>query len=196
VHLCDNLPRQLESYTEASRELPATSIREQYLDFGLFLIGQLLAAQTKTLADYYMLSPEADWSAFQLSSREGLHNIPLDRLATTAADLRDQLNDDQQTIFSAVVSTVLSGRPAAWYLQGPTGTSKTFLYRTIYTKLRRLGFDVACIASSGITATLLPDSSTAHSHFGIPLELHKDSTSTLRLRSAKFHRLRTTALII
>ncbi|KAJ5751269.1 hypothetical protein N7533_008297 [Penicillium manginii] len=196
VHLCDDLPRQLESYTEAGRELPATSIREQYLDFGLFLIGRLLAAQSKTLADYYMPSPEADWSAFQQSSRDGLHNMPLDRLATTAAELRDQLNDNQQTIFSAVVSTVLGGRPAAWYLQGPAGTGKTFLYRTIYAELRRLGFDVACVASSGIAATLLPDGSTAHSHFGIPLELHEDSTSTLRPRSAKFQRLRTTALII
>jgi predicted ATPase len=136
VHLCDDLPRQLESYTEAGRELPATSTREQYLNFGLFLIGRLLAAQTKTLADYYMLSPEADWSAFQPSSRKGLHNMLLDRLATTAADLRDQLNDDQQTILSAVVSTVLGGRPAAWYLQGPAGTGKTFLYRTIYAELR------------------------------------------------------------
>jgi hypothetical protein len=66
----------------------------------------------------------------------------------------------------------------------------------IYTELRRLGFDIAYITSSGITVTLLPDSSIAYSYFSIPLELYKDSTSTLRLRSAKFRRLRTTALII
>jgi hypothetical protein len=122
--------------------------------------------------------------------------MPLDRLATEAARLRDQLNDDQKVIFSAVVSAVLDSRPAAWYLQGAAGTGKTFLYRAIYAELRRLGFDVGCVASSGIAATLLPDGSTAHSHFGIPLELHEDSTSNLRPRSAKFRRLRTTALII
>ncbi|KAJ5865150.1 uncharacterized protein N7529_007066 [Penicillium soppii] len=196
VHLCDDLPRQLQLHADANRELPATSSREQYLDFGLFLIGQLLAAQGKTLADYYMPSPDADWSAFQPSSREGLHNMPLNRLITAAAELRDQLNDGQQIIFSAVVSAVIDSRPAAWYLQGPAGTGKTFLYRAIYAELRCLGFDVARIASSGIAATLLPDGSTAHSYFGIPLELHEDSISSLRPRTAKFRRLRTAALII
>lgn len=196
IHLCDDLPRQLQHHTEAGRELPATSSRERHLDFGLFLISRLLAAQGKTLADYYMPSPDADWSAFQPSYHEGLHNMPIVQLATEAARLRDQLNDDQQIILSTVVSTVLDSRPAAWYLQGPAGTGKTILYRAIYAELRRLSFDVVCVASSGIAATLLPDGSTAHSNFGIPLKIHEDSTSTLRPRSAKFRRLRTAALII
>jgi hypothetical protein len=70
VHLCNDLPRQLQRHTEADRELLATSNREQYLDFGLFLISRLLAAQGKTLVDYDMPSPDADWSAFQPSSCE------------------------------------------------------------------------------------------------------------------------------
>ncbi|KAJ5562712.1 hypothetical protein N7535_002843 [Penicillium sp. DV-2018c] len=117
-------------------------------------------------------------------------------LVYEAAGMRDLLNEEQLAVFHDVVSAVLDSRPAAWYLQGPGGTGKIFLYRAIYAELRRLGCDVICVASSGIAATLLPSGTTAHSQFGIPLQLHEDSTSALRPRTSKFRRLASASLII
>ncbi|CAI0447417.1 unnamed protein product [Linum tenue] len=68
----------------------------------------------------------------------------------------------------------------SFFLYGHGGTGKTFLYSTIISKLRSLSKVVIVVASSGIAATLLPNATTAHSRFKIPL--HLDATSTCSVK--------------
>nr|GEU79291.1 retrovirus-related Pol polyprotein from transposon TNT 1-94 [Tanacetum cinerariifolium] len=53
----------------------------------------------------------------------------------------------------------------------PGGTRKTFLYKTIISRLRSERKIVLAVASSGIASLLLPAGRTVHSRFVIPLEL-------------------------
>ncbi|CAI0385028.1 unnamed protein product [Linum tenue] len=54
------------------------------------------------------------------------------------------------------------------------------LLRTILAQLKEAGKIVLVVASSGIAATLLPDASTAHSRFKIPLEIDHGSSCNIK----------------
>ncbi|CAN1254548.1 ATP-dependent DNA helicase PIF1 [Linum perenne] len=54
------------------------------------------------------------------------------------------------------------------------------LVSTIVSEIRSRGLIALVVASSGIAATLLPDASTAHSRFKIPIEVHHTSTCMVK----------------
>ena len=91
--------------------------------------------------------------------------------------MREKLNEEQSTCFNAIVAAVVSHEQnpqrqvpsGAFFLQGPAGTGKTFLYNCLCSHFRAQGKIVLCMASSGIAAQLLPGGRTAHSRFKIPL---------------------------
>ncbi|XP_071727493.1 uncharacterized protein [Rutidosis leptorrhynchoides] len=72
------------------------------------------------------------------------------------------------------------GLEVFFFLYGPGGTGKTFLYNTVLAKLRSERMIVLAVASSGIASFLLPGGRTAHSRFVIPLELMKNSTCGIK----------------
>ncbi|CAA2986584.1 ATP-dependent DNA helicase PIF4-like, partial [Olea europaea subsp. europaea] len=55
-------------------------------------------------------------------------------------------------------------------IDGPGGTGKSFLKRALLASVRYHHFIALATASSGVAASLLPKSRTAHSRFKIPLE--------------------------
>ncbi|XP_021866617.2 uncharacterized protein [Spinacia oleracea] len=63
-----------------------------------------------------------------------------------------------------------------FFIDGPSGTGKTFLYRAILATIKLRGNYGLAVASSGIAATLLHRGKTAHKTFGIPVSLHASST--------------------
>ncbi|CAN1317216.1 ATP-dependent DNA helicase PIF1 [Linum perenne] len=54
------------------------------------------------------------------------------------------------------------------------------LVRTIISTIRSRGGRAIVVASSGIAATLLPNATTAHSQFKIPIEVHHTSTCSIK----------------
>lgn len=84
------------------------------------------------------------------------------------------LNEDQNKVYEAVLNSVNNNSGKIFFLYGPGGTGKTFVYNTIINKLRSEKI-VIPVASSGIAALLLPGGRTAHSRFKIPLNLFDDS---------------------
>ncbi|CAN1179608.1 ATP-dependent DNA helicase PIF1 [Linum perenne] len=84
----------------------------------------------------------------------------------------------------------------AYRQQGHGGTSKTFLYNCIISKIRSEGKIVLVVASSGIAATLLPDGVTAHSRFKIPLEVDNLSTCMVKKGTEVAELLKEATLIV
>ena len=60
-----------------------------------------------------------------------------------------------------------------FFIDGPRGTGKTFLYNTLLAKVRSQGRILLAMASSGITALLLTGGRTVHSRFKVPIPLMK-----------------------
>jgi hypothetical protein len=111
--------------------------------------------------------------------------------------MQAQLNVDQCSYFQAIIAAITDDpQTAHFYLQGPGGTGKTFLYKTLCYYYRGQGKVVLCVASTGIAALLLPDGHTSHSQFRIPLELDKSSISIITKTSRLGALLQSTDLII
>ena len=71
-----------------------------------------------------------------------------------------------------------------FFVDGPGGTEKAFLYKVIVSTLRRMHRTVVSVPWTGMAAMLSPNGATTHSTFKIPLEL--DATSILHLRGQSY----------
>ncbi len=89
----------------------------------------------------------------------------------TQATMRDehvpQLNLEQRVVYDNVMAAV---DRHAFFVNGPGGTGKTFLYSCLLSTVRAQGRVVVVMASSGIAALLLNGGRTAHSRFKIPVQ--------------------------
>ncbi|XP_071695348.1 uncharacterized protein [Rutidosis leptorrhynchoides] len=82
-----------------------------------------------------------------------------------------------------VIGAVTQKKGGIFFLYGPGGTGKTFLYTAVLAKLRAERMIVLAVASSGIASLLLPGGRTAHSRFVIPLELMENSTCGIKQKT-------------
>ncbi|CAN6703406.1 unnamed protein product [Malus baccata var. baccata] len=98
-------------------------------------------------------------------------------------DAIERLNDDQRSAFNIIIGAIQRSENATFFVDGPGGIGKTYLYRALLASLRRLGHIVLATASSGIAATILPGGRTAHSKFKIPLSLDASSMCSIGKQS-------------
>jgi PIF1-like helicase/Helicase len=106
------------------------------------------------------------------------------------------LNADQRAAYDAIMHAVNTQSGESFFLNGPGGTGKTYVYNTLCYSLRSHANIVICTASSGIAATLLLGGCTAHFRFKIPIKLHEGSTCGISKNSMEAELLRQTNLII
>lgn len=78
------------------------------------------------------------------------------------------------------MDSIQHGEGKFFFLNGPGGTGKTYLYTTIITKIRAMKNIVLHVASSGIAALLLPGGRTAHLRFKIPINMQEHSMCDIK----------------
>ncbi|XP_074301026.1 uncharacterized protein LOC141632372 [Silene latifolia] len=83
---------------------------------------------------------------------------------------KSQLNTAQKEAFDAIMEHVNESKPGAFFVDGPGGTGKTFLYNTLYAKVCLVGDIMLPTTTSGIAASNIPSGRTTHSRFRIPLD--------------------------
>ena len=83
-----------------------------------------------------------------------------------------------------------------FFIDGPGGTGKTFLYSAILNTVRSKGKIALAVASSGIAALLLDNGRTAHSRFKIPINLDDLSTCNIAPNSELAELIRMTQVVI
>ncbi|XP_021756039.1 uncharacterized protein LOC110721203 isoform X1 [Chenopodium quinoa] len=83
---------------------------------------------------------------------------------------RSKLNAAQNVAFECIMEHVLQQKGGAFFIDGPGGTGKTFLYNALYEKIRQMNKIVLPTATSGIAAANIPSGRTAHSRFKIPVD--------------------------
>ena len=167
-------------------------------DYGLFLITWILIDFSQTLTDFNLPSPQHCWGHDEgnsLIAAELEYNMVEED--TFCKEWYAQLNADQKSCFDTITTAiVMDPQTAHFFLQGPAGTGKTFLYTCLCNYYRARGKIVICIASSGIATLLLPGGRTSHSRFRIPLELHESSICSITKNSSLAALLQQATLII
>lgn len=84
-------------------------------------------------------------------------------------------NEDQKRAFERIMKAVHSKRgERLFFLEGPGGCGKTYLYNTLIAQLRNEKRGVIACASTGIAALLLMGGTTAHRAFRIPEDVNRE----------------------
>jgi hypothetical protein len=220
-YICDDIQHKLdrlfpnrEYMPDATESESDTSDQTFYenspvLDYGLYLIQVELENLNKSLSAFRMPFNKFDWaqridqqhaddaiSSNAFLRMEQSHDV--DAEESLYIERYSSFNDDQKAALDTIVSAVEDGEPQnfCFFLQGPAGTGKTFIYNTLCNYFRSKQMIVACVASSGIASLLLPNGRTSHFLFKIPLLIASDSTCSIRKNSELAEYLRKTDLII
>ncbi|XP_070052633.1 uncharacterized protein [Nicotiana tomentosiformis] len=85
--------------------------------------------------------------------------------------LEIKLNDDQRKAYDIILDKIFKNKCGAFFIDGPGGTGKTFLYRALLATVQSKGFVVLATTTSGVAASILPRGRTTHSRFEFPIDI-------------------------
>jgi hypothetical protein len=190
-HICDDLKHTL--YCKGIQD----PTDHQVYDYGLYLIDQLLKLKGSTLADFHpMPLPQENWAEkfgnHLIMKQKGYDPVEQGELAQDHILL---LNANQCAAYDQIMQAVETQSGQCFFLNGASGTGKTFVYNTLCYAVRAQGKIVLCVASSGIASLLLIGGHTAHFRFKIPINLHEHSNCGIKKNSLEADLLRNTSLI-
>ena len=80
----------------------------------------------------------------------------------------ETLNVEQRAGFDLIMNHVDKKVGQVFFLDGPGGTGKTYLYKALLAKVRSMNLIAIATASSGIAASIMPGGRTAHSPLRFP----------------------------
>ncbi|XP_047085208.1 ATP-dependent DNA helicase PIF1-like [Lolium rigidum] len=110
--------------------------------------------------------------------------------------LHENLNKEQRAAYDEILATIDSQRGGIFFVDGPGGTGKTFLYRALLATVRDQGKIALATATSGVAASIMPGGRTAHSRFKIPLRIDEGAICGFTKQSGTAKLLQAASLII
>ncbi|XP_074296881.1 uncharacterized protein LOC141627538 [Silene latifolia] len=199
IFSCPNNPKDFwERYYEALSEDFRKQIgndEHRVLQLTAGQIEQFLEGMGRTFADFNL-------QHLQIAEEPGLHStrdiedalnapVPHEQLAS-----RKKLNAGQKNAYKTIMYHVKNSIPGAFFIDGPGGTGKTFLYGALYAKVRAMGKICLPTATSGIAASNLPTGRTTHSRFKLPLDTDESLACAVPKQGSLACLLREASLII
>jgi len=108
------------------------------------------------------------------------------------------LNSEQKTAFDTIMKAVNDPKESAkcFYLDGPGGSGKTYLYETLLNVVRGSAAVALPVASTGIAANLLKGGRTYHSQYKLPVPLVENSRSDIKQTSYEAKVIKNAKLLI
>lgn len=113
-----------------------------------------------------------------------------------------KFNEDQRRAYQAIIDAsedeylLQSSNSRLFFVDGPGGTGKTYLFNALLHTVRRNGGIALAVASSGTASLLMEGGRTAHSTFKIPLRTSSSSMCNIKPNTVLAKLLERTKLII
>uniref|UniRef100_A0AAF5DM37 ATP-dependent DNA helicase n=1 Tax=Strongyloides stercoralis TaxID=6248 RepID=A0AAF5DM37_STRER len=105
-------------------------------------------------------------------------------------------NIDQLNILDKLLNSILkNNEEKIFFIDGPGGTGKTFLYNCLIHYLMGNNKNVITVAWTGIASILLPNGTTSHRAFKLPLEIDNYSTWCVKSMKDKEYLYKTDVII-
>jgi len=117
-------------------------------------VDSFLQSMGRHLHEFDILSNSLVISNLETESRE----INTEKnIIVSEEDLQSihRLNENQKLTFQAIIERINSKKGGGFFIDGPGGTGKTFLYRALLAKIRSVGDIALAMATSSIAASLL-----------------------------------------
>ncbi|KAI3725247.1 hypothetical protein L1987_65028 [Smallanthus sonchifolius] len=96
---------------------------------------------------------------------------------------KDSFNSDQKVVFDEIMTHVDNDLPGMFFIDGPGGTGKIFVYKALLAEVRSRGLIALATASSGATTNNMLGGRTTHSRFKIPINLNNNSMCNIKKQS-------------
>ena len=196
AHICDDLKNIVRDKHRDKYQGDDPSDDVIY-DFGLYDLQKVLNHSGKLLSEVGMPSPNISWEVgvVDLLTREqNAYDIAKEK---ESADTNIALlNHEQKMAFNEIMKAVDEQQPKMFFVNGPGGTGKSFVWNTLAHACRAKGYIVLCVASSGIASILLKGGRTSHNMFQIPVPCDKDSSCSTKKKSQKARLIRNARLIV
>ena len=104
---------------------------------------------------------------------------------------------EQWAAFDEIARHVEEQLLGIFFVDGPGGCGKTFLYEALLHRVRGQGHIALACAWSGIVVVLLEGGRTCHSRFGLLVPMpREDVTTSIKAQSARAEVLRKSCLIV
>ncbi|XP_028556791.1 ATP-dependent DNA helicase PIF1-like [Dendrobium catenatum] len=131
----------------------------------------------------------------ELNNREISEEL---NVITPAEDINiiHTLNSSQKNAFEEIINRVNQKHHGMFFIDGPGGTGKTYLYRAILSTLRNEGHITITTATSGVAASILPGGRTTHSRFKIPINSTEITLCAITKQSGLAQLLKKTSIIL
>ncbi|WMV27142.1 hypothetical protein MTR67_020527 [Solanum verrucosum] len=110
--------------------------------------------------------------------------------------LYKKLNTEQKKAYDIILQRVLTNESGAFFIDGPGGSGKTFLYRALLATVRSKGFIALATTTSGVAASILPGGRTTHSRFKIPINIDEQFSCNISKQSSLASLIRDAKLIV
>ena len=96
-------------------------------------------------------------------------------------EMYSRLNQDQKQAADEILRSLnnQNTNQKCYFIDGPGGTGKTFLYEALYHLMIGNDKSVSTIAWTGIAANLLPNGRTVHNQFHLPVPILEESSCDL-----------------
>lgn len=175
------------------------SLSDQSLkDFALLEIEKILQSNGSSLRKFESMPKPTVSFPEHGNNKFVLEELAYDRYYMGAELERymSTINYEQKQVFDTIMEAVSVNKGGMYFVYGHGGTGKTFLWKTLSAAVRSRGEIVINAASSGIASLLLPGGKTAHSRFGVPINIDETSTCNIKQQSPKAELLIRSKLII
>ncbi|XP_012841137.1 PREDICTED: uncharacterized protein LOC105961450 [Erythranthe guttata] len=184
-----------EAMSEDFRKENDTS-KERQITRTLQSVNYFLESMGKKLESYDLPSAPVDTNHVTTNlSREIEDELSIE-IPSEDYEAEKKLNKEQQDAFKVILEFIHKGKAGMFFIDGPGGTGKTFLYRALLAHLRSRKKIAIATATSGVAAAIMPGGRTAHSRFKIPIDANESSDCNISKQSGVANLLRTTKLII
>ena len=156
------------------------------------VVEEKLKEQGRCCGDFDIPSPSISYS-FEEEFIDKKYDLQIGQ------EMYQMLNQDQRLAAEQILEAVRDRTTttiSCFFIDGPGGTGKTYLYNTLCRLLKGQGICFITVAWTGIAANLLPDGRTAHNRFKLPVPLIETSTSSIRPNSKDAQAIREAEIFI
>ncbi|KAL3810378.1 hypothetical protein ACJIZ3_000028 [Penstemon smallii] len=186
----ENCTYMIEDYPSSSTSTNTLAINRLLHD-----INKILAQHNRSLKEFDLPQISEEYQDLGMISSIIQDELTIPVSSDELNDVR-KLNPGQLLAFNTIKHTITSKRSGIFFVDGPGGTGKTFLYRALLASFRNEGCIMLATATSGIAANQLSGGRTAHSKLKIPIKLDQNSMCRISKQSELCHLLDRASAII
>ena len=175
--ICDDLKYAIQNIFGIS-----TDLEHSHLNYDLHLLNEGCFQYDQIIAFFGLPASSFSWGNI-VSNNFIQAELAYDSIneAQECDDVVNRMNSEQQRVFVIITSQVESSfNTVCFFLHNLAGIEKTFLYTAICHHFQAQGKVVLCVTASDIAALLLPEGTTAHFQFKIPIKCFQDSVCSIQ----------------